>query len=174
MREFQSRQDSWGRGLAQLAAPANQGWSAVEEQQPRQWHWASHCWCGLAEDRNGTLEFSICSGHWMTGRTSPRILLTFSFSGSISFAISSFLISAIVLGPFLSLWALKPWPDNKSSKSADTFGLESWKWRRFEIIITAWMHLTLAFYIRYILWLVNHINDLPVLMNVQVLMKDVV
>lgn len=50
--------------------------------------------------------------HWVRGS------LTFNFSGSISLAISSFLISAIVRGPFLSLWALKPWLESRSSKSA--------------------------------------------------------
>lgn len=49
----------------------------------------------------------------------------FSFSGSISLAISSFLISAIVLGPFLSLVPEKPWPDSRSSKLAsEALGLE--------------------------------------------------
>ena len=42
----------------------------------------------------------------------------FIFSGSISLAISSFLISAIVLGPFFSLVPAKPWPDSRSSKLA--------------------------------------------------------
>lgn len=48
----------------------------------------------------------------------------FIFSGSISLAISSFLISAIVLGPFFSLVPAKPWPDSRSSKLAsETLGL---------------------------------------------------
>lgn len=49
---------------------------------------------------------------------------TCNLSGSISFVISSRLISAMVLGPFLSGLEAKPWVDNNSSKSSSfTFGL---------------------------------------------------
>lgn len=51
-------------------------------------------------------------------------LVTCNFRGSMSFAISCFLISAMVLGPFLSGLEAKPWVDRSSSKSSSfTFGL---------------------------------------------------
>lgn len=51
-------------------------------------------------------------------------LVTCSFSGSMSFVISCLLISAMVLGPFLSGLEAKPWVDSRSSKSSSfTFGL---------------------------------------------------
>lgn len=48
---------------------------------------------------------------------------TFSLSGSVSLAWSCLLISAMVLGPFLSALEEKPWFDSRSSKwFSDTRG----------------------------------------------------
>lgn len=53
-----------------------------------------------------------------------HLRLTCNFSGSMSFVISCLLISAMVLGPFLSGLEAKPWVESRSSKSSSfTFGL---------------------------------------------------
>lgn len=66
-----------------------------------------------------------CQAVILLCRVTRKSAPAFSFSGSISLAISSFLISAIVLGPFFSLVPEKPWPDSRSSKLAsEALGLE--------------------------------------------------
>lgn len=53
----------------------------------------------------------------------PRPQHTFSLSGSVSLAWPCLLISAMVLGPFLSALEEKPWLDSRSSKwLSDTRG----------------------------------------------------
>lgn len=60
---------------------------------------------------------------WTPWAALPPPPHTFSLSGSVSLAWSCLLISAMVLGPFLSALEEKPWLDSRSSKwFSDTRG----------------------------------------------------